>query len=208
MPQPLDDRIAAAMGEGARIATAADLIGEVASAIAAAQAEHDQMDAISKSATANEADADAAADAAVKLARKIVRLGAKREQLEGRQEELANSDRQMRLRTEHREIKARRDALATELADRWPKLTAEIVELLRRIEETDADCRRANRMGIGERRLISAEAIARNCPGSFYDNNDMISRFGKVRLPSLTGRGMQQLAWPPLGTHEFMDPPC
>jgi predicted nucleic acid-binding Zn-ribbon protein len=195
MPKPLDERIAAAMSADARIATVAELISEVGGVITSTQAEHDRLDALSKSATATEAEADAAADAAAKLSRKIIRLSAKQEQLTERQEELTKSERQKKLRAEYDAIKDRRDALATELADRWPALTAEIVALLTRLEESDRECYRINQSFWAER-LYSAESLARECSPNFYALNTPLHRFYDIRLPSLRGQGSQEMAWP------------
>ena len=67
MSKPLDARIASAMGQGARIATVLALIEEVDAAISETRVEHDRLDALSKSATAAEDEADAAADDAANL---------------------------------------------------------------------------------------------------------------------------------------------
>jgi N-methylhydantoinase B/oxoprolinase/acetone carboxylase alpha subunit len=98
MPKPLDARIAAAMSNDARAATIADLITDVEAGIAACEAERDRLDILSKSATATEAEADAAGDAATKLARKAIRLSAKCDRLRGRYNGLIDArDRKKRV---------------------------------------------------------------------------------------------------------------
>jgi hypothetical protein len=190
MAQPLDARIAAALGEGARLATVNELIGEVESTIREAQAEHDRLDALSKSATAAEPEAEAAADEAIRLSRRIVRLGAKREQLDARREQLENSERRKRAEAERAAAMATRDQLAADLAERWPVLMGEVVSLLDRIAASDAELQR-----IGCR-VESAEAIARQCSGNFYNGASPLTRLGKFKYPSLTGSGLEELAWP------------
>lgn len=198
MAKPLDERIAAAMSPDARIATVAELITEVAAAIGDAKAEHDRLDGISKSVTASEAEADAAADATATLNRKIIRLTAKQEQLEQRHKELTESERQTKQRAEYEEIKGRRDTLAAELAERWPVLTGELAALLSRLEASDAECAHLNgKVSGGYERLTSAEATARECPGNFYDDAGPISRLYSTVLPSLRGKGQDKLTWPP-----------
>ena len=195
MAKSLDDRISAAMGADARIATVADLIEEVGTVITQTEAEHGRLDALSKSATAAEAEADEAADCAAKLARKIIRLNAKRDQLTARHEELVDSERQKRLRAEYDQAKARRDELAAEITEVWPQLTGDIVALLRKLQASDRECAAVNRYRVGDR-LISAEAVARECPPTFSSALGPMLRFYSIRIPTLRGKGLEQMAWP------------
>ncbi len=71
-----------------------------------------------------------------------------------------------------------RDSLAVEIAERYPVLAAELVSLLSRIAANDA---RLAAVGISS---DSAEAIARGCPGNFYDGGIPISRLIAARLPA------------------------
>lgn len=191
MAKPLDERIAAAFGATARATTVADLITELDASIADAQAEHDRLDAISKSATTSETEADAAADQVAKLSRRIARLTAKREQLDQHHAALINSERQQRLRKGYDEALARRDKLAVDLRDRWPELVSEIVSLLDRIEASDAEIAVVNRaLPSGAKRLESAEYLARKCKGL------PSGRFTDIRLLSLDGTGFNEYAWP------------
>jgi hypothetical protein len=120
MAKPLDQRIAAALGASARAATVSSLIDEVQDAMQACQAEHDRLDALSKSATAAEDEADDAADQVFKLSRKLVRLAAKRDQLQARHDELMTSERRERLAAKQR-LEAQnaqwRDCIVTPPAD-------------------------------------------------------------------------------------------
>lgn len=193
MAQPLDSRIRAAMGKDARLATVAGLVDEIGGEIDAARAEFARQDAVSKSATATEDAAESAADEAAKLSRRIVRLEAKQQQLGDRHTELENSESQQRVRVEREAVEARRDALAAELAERWPVITAEIVDLLTRLRESDFECAR-------HRGLFSAEAVARKCAPSFYYAYGPMLRFERTRLPSLLGRDTEELAWPQWST--------
>jgi hypothetical protein len=82
---------------------------------------------------------------------------------------------------------AERDALAGEIADRYPMLIAELTSLAKRIAESDTRCKA---VGITE----SAEAIGRNVPAIFYLGGGPIMRIGQGRLPMPFGKG---LAWGP-----------
>jgi hypothetical protein len=200
MAKPLDDRIAAAMGHGARAATIAELTAEVAATIAETQAEHERLDVLSKSATATEDEADAAADEAVKLARKVLRLTAKKQQLETRHEELLNSERRKNALAEYQRVKEARDDLCARLKDRWPKITDEIIGLLREIEANDAEIDRVNTNLYGSEWLASAEAVARGRQG-FNTGSDRAIRLTKMKIPSLHGPGQADLAWPAPAKH-------
>lgn len=189
MPQPLDARIASAMGDGARLATVNELVAEVAAAIADAQAEHDKLDVLSKDAAVAEEAAEQAADDAAKLARRIVRLGAKKEQLTRRAGELENSERRKRAEAEYAQALAARDQLVTDLKEHWPRIAGEIVTLLDRLEASDAECDRSNRVLYGREWLLSAEAVARACPGNFPG----IIRLKDMKVPALSAN---TLAWP------------
>ncbi len=195
MPKPLDERIAAAMSQDARIATVAELITEVGEEIKRDELERDRLDSLSKSATTSEAEADAAADQSVKLGRRVIRLNAKREQLEKRHGEIAKSDRQQRLQAEYKAAKERRDELASELAERWPALTDELISLLQRLEVSDRECHKVNQSFTAVR-LVSAEALARQCDPAFHDRGTGLRRLHTSELPAFRSDAFNLLAWP------------
>lgn len=200
MAKPLDQRIAAALGASARAATVSSLIDEVQDAMQACQAEHDRLDALSKSATAAEDEADDAADQVFKLSRKLVRLAAKRDQLQARHDELMTSERRERAVAEHEAVMARRDALVEDLKERVPQIFAELVDLFQRIQDSDAECDAINRSGgtmsYGLPWLDSAEAIARAVPGNFFAQGAPVMRLAQIKLPSFRPDGALVLAWP------------
>lgn len=187
MAKPLDERIAAAMGESARAASVGELVTEISAVIAAAEREHDEFDRQSKSATASEDAAEAAAEAAAKLSRRVIRLKAKRVQLEARHAELLNSESRKRRLAEQEAIKGRRDQLASDIRERWPALIGELTGLLARIEASDAEIAAAGN------RLESAEAIARRVPANWYRNSAPVARLTKIKIPDFAGDGY---AWP------------
>lgn len=204
MPQPLDARIAAAMSPGARLTTVAELIEEVTSEIVSVEAEHGRLDELSKSAVSTEAEADAAADDAVKLSRKIVRLTAKRDQLRQRRGEMFESERRKVAEAAWSAAKVERDQLAADLALRWPELQAEMISLLARLKASDANCEAVNRnraYGLGV--LVSAEVEARGCTG-LYQHPTLpglpMGALKDLRLPHFHTADVgisDTLAWPP-----------
>ena len=198
MAKPLDERIAAAMGDGARAATVAGLIDEVSASVATSQAEHDRLDAISKSATASEAEADKAADDASKLARKVVRLAAKRDQLQERYEDLLNSDRRRRAVEEHAAVNERRMKLVTDLRIDGQRVIDELLTLLDRIKASDAECDALNKTrAYGLDWLDSAEAEARGCSATFRQQcGSQIPRLVNMKVPTFDASQTTELAWP------------
>ncbi|MBV2147437.1 hypothetical protein KRZ98_03940 [Sphingobium sp. AS12] len=198
MAKPLDERIAAAMGDGARAATVAELIDEVSASVAISQAEHDRLDALSKSATASEAEADKAADDASKLSRKVVRLAAKRDQLQERYEDLLNSDRRRRAVEEHAAVNERRTKLVEDLRIDGPRIIGELVTLLDRIKSSEAECGALNKTrAYGLDWLDSAEAEARGCPATFCQpSGSQIPRLVNMKVPTFDASQTTELAWP------------
>lgn len=196
MPKPIDERIAAALAPGARAATVAELVQEVAGLIETAKSDRAEAERKSTSFDTPEAEAEAAADSVVKIDRRITRLTAAQAQLEARHTELMASERRKRLVAEHAEIKARRDALVADLQARWPQIECEIVQLLHRIEASDAEIAAFQQGGVpaGLEWLGSAEALARDVPGVWaWPAGGPIQRLTKIKLPAFDGKGT---AWP------------
>ena len=198
MPKPIDERIAAALAPGARAATVSDLITEVASLIETTKAERAEADRKATAFDTPEAEADDAADAVVKADRRIARFIAAMEQLEARHAEQMASERRKRQVAEHAAIKERRDALVQDLRESWPRIEGEIVDLLRRIEASDAEIAAFQQGGspAGLEWLGSAEALARDVPGNWqWPSGGPVQRLTKIKLPTFDGR---ESAWPDL----------
>lgn len=88
--------------------------------------------------------------------------------LTDRHRQIEADERNDARRREWEAAKAERDILAGELMLRWPRLTAEMVELLRRIVASDARLQGVNaNLPARAERLSSAEAIARGLPSNF-----------------------------------------
>ncbi|WP_066277143.1 hypothetical protein [Blastomonas sp. CCH1-A6] len=197
MAKPLDARIASALSQDARAATVADLIDELAAQIDATKAEHDRLDAISKSATASEDEAEAAADEVTKLARRMVRLEAKREQLRARHADLLASDRRKAATDRHTAAKARRDELVADLRREVPGLLDKLVEFLVRIEASEAECQGLGNPGYGLEMLESAEALARGCASHWRNGfGSPITRLTQMRIPEFDASTGARNLWP------------
>ncbi|MBL9067823.1 MAG: hypothetical protein JNN10_16195 [Sphingopyxis sp.] len=204
MAKSLDDRITAAMGNGARTATVQQLIDELASVITDAETRRDEQRAISISPTVSEADAEAAADEAARLDRRIVRMTGKREALTERLEELLTSERRRALEADYQAAKEERDLLVAELTEWWPQLQNAMIELLGRMKASDERCKQINqRRGFGLPELVSAEVEARGCTG-LYKHPTLLG----LPMPSLLDLRLHHfhardfsadgaLAWPP-----------
>jgi hypothetical protein len=88
--------------------------------------------------------------------------------LADRQRQVEAEERNAARRREYDAAKAERDALAADLKARWPALSAEMVELLRRIVASDARLVGVNAsLPAGADRLDAAEAVARGLASNF-----------------------------------------
>lgn len=197
MPKPTDERIAAALAQGARVADVNALIADLQIEIAAANAEAKRLDDLSIAMTTTEAEAEKATADADKVRRRVTRLTAKVTGLHARVKEIEENVRRKAADAARKAAIKTRDALAEELADKWPKLTGEMVDLLERIQASDAECLAADRSGA----LESAEAIARSCSPNFIlpGLHQMIPRLTAIKLYGLDASTSQAITygiWP------------
>lgn len=194
MPKPTDERIAAALAQGARIADIAALIADVELEISLAGSNAARLEALSLAPETVEADADEAADAGIKERRRVARLQAKVETLRARIKEIEESNRSRARREARDAALERRDKLALELKARWPEITAEMVALFERIEASDAECEKHG--------IDSAEAIARDCHPNFIlpGLHQYIPRLGSLKtlfsLDASTSQAITYGIWP------------
>lgn len=194
MPKPTDERIAAALAQGARIADIAALIADVEIEIALAGSNASRLEALSLAPETVEADADEAADRGIKERRRVARLQAKVETLRARIKEIEESNRSRAKREARDAALERRDKLAIDLKTRWPKITGEMVALFERIEASDAECEKHG--------IDSAEAIARNCLPNFVlpGLHQYIPRLGSLKvlfsLDASTSQAITYGIWP------------
>lgn len=197
MPKPTDERIAAALASGARVADVNALIGDLTAEIATANREAQRLDDLALAMTTTEAEAEKATEDASKVRRRVTRLTAKVTGLQARVKEIEENLSRKAADAAYKAAKKTRDDLAEELAEKWPKLTGEIVDLLERIQASDAECAAAARSGS----LESAEAIARRCNPNFIlpGLHQAIPRLTEMKLYGLDASTSQAITfgiWP------------
>jgi len=193
MPKPTDERIAAALAQGARITDIAALIADVEIEIALAGSNAARLEALSLAPETVEADADEAADAGIKERRRVARLQAKVDTLHARIKEIEESNRSRARREARDAALERRNKLAIDLKARWPEISGEMVALFERIKASDAECEKHG--------IDSAEAIARECHPNFVlpGIHQYIPRLGSVKVYGLDASTSQAITygvWP------------
>lgn len=141
MTQAIDQRISAALSDGSRAATVAALIAEIDAMMAQSKEECQTFDSLAQSASTPESAADDAAVQSAKLRARIIRLGAKRETLVARHDQLMNSGRRQQTIAAYSEAEARRDQIVADLR------SGAVIDdvMLARLAENDSECRRFSR---------------------------------------------------------------
>jgi hypothetical protein len=174
-----------------------DLLREGQEALAAASTAADAarqraLDPLIDAAAAKR-ESRALADAELERDRTSVLLTA----LTDRRRQVEAEERDAIRRREYDAAYTERDALVGDLFDRWPKLTAELVELLRRIVASDARLASVNaNLPLGADRLDSAEALARDLPGNFFLNGQPAVRLTSAQIPRFQpGSAYDGFAW-------------
>lgn len=146
--------------------------------------------------TADDAEIRAARAEVTDLAFERERLANAVEHLTERHASLAAAELRASQQEEHAAAKAERDALAVEIAEVYPKLTAQLIDLFTRLDANDARLGAVNKAGGGER-LESAEVAARGCAGNFIwplgRGAGNVTRLSSTKLPNLNQHGY---AWP------------
>ena len=99
-----------------------------------------------------------------------------------RLDEIETAEKAARWKADYAAIEAKRDALASEFAEMYPRLTAQLCDLFKRAKAIDEECARINGEALsGEhRRLLGVELTALNL-GSFTRSNP--SLMDAVKLP-------------------------
>ena len=200
----LDERIAAAFGDGAKSEDIAALIKEAkaASLLCTDTAERARKRALDPVLSVDDvADArrqmEDAAFRCDRLQAAVTRLRERLEQVKAHKE-----DQQRQVVYER--VKAERDKLAAELAEIYPDFVQKLDELLPRIVANDREVEYINRQALpsGAERLLVAELIARNLEGfgkSFGNSFLRIPRITEeLRLPTFEYSAHHPYAWPGL----------
>jgi hypothetical protein len=174
----LDERIAAAFGDGAKSADVSKVVKEAGAAAvwwgdAADKARNRALDAALPPAAVAAArrEMEDAAFRAERLNNAVHRLADRVRQLERREAE------QERARHAER-LTAERDALAKELEEVYPQFATRLADLLARIEACD---REAQHRGV---KITSAEYVARGLSGPVQNGREVPSLVRTVRLPA------------------------
>jgi hypothetical protein len=188
MAKTLLERFNAALGANARASDVSALIDDLGGELLTAEGERNTQHAIAVNARSDDATADAAADAEAKAERRISRLSGQLDQMRERLADIKNADRRREFQTYSAEVRSERDQLASDLKADWPLLEAKLLSFLWRLTASDLKCR-----GLNE---ISAEAVARNCPGNFTASGITIPRLTATRIPSF-GELIAHPLWPP-----------
>jgi hypothetical protein len=197
----LEERIAAALVDDITSPDLATLIAETEAAIveATATAEAERTKALDLLASPDATSARQAMQAA-EFARD--RLQAALPRLQDRYYEVIKAEEFARWLPRQEAVKARRDALAAELRDRYIPFVNEFVSLLLEIEEADREVRSVNeaapRDGATGMYLYSVEEEAR---GPDYSGGSWRSILKDLRLPSWERSSVP--LWPP---HRPIDP--
>ena len=111
-----------------------------------------------------------------------------------RLDEIETAEKAARWDAGYGAIEARRDALANEFAEVYPKLAGQLCDLFSRARAVDQECSRLDSEALsGEhRRLLGVELTARNL-GSFTRSNP--SLINAVKLPDWANS--DRMVWPP-----------
>jgi hypothetical protein len=194
----LDDRIAAAFGDGATSRGVAALIKEtertvVSSDEAAERARKHALDPV----LSTEEVADARRqmeDAAFRRARVQAAVMRLRERLA----EVKALEEDHRRQLVYDRVKTERDRLAAELAEIYPIFARRLAELLPRIAANDREVEYINNHArpSGAQRLLVAELVARGLEG-FVNNSIQTPRITEeLRLPAFEYSPHDRYAWP------------
>jgi Thiamine pyrophosphate enzyme, central domain len=194
----LDDRIAAAFGDGVTSAHVAILIAEAERAAVASgeSAEHARGLALDPALTAG-----AVAEARQEMedsAFRRERLQAAVTRLKERLREVrALEENQQRLIT-YEKTKAERDSLAAELRASYPNIEARLGELIAKIEASDRMVEFVNTHGLptGAVRLRSAELVARGLEAWRVNSADVVRITRELCLPAFKHDPHKPYAWP------------
>jgi hypothetical protein len=189
----IEKRIAAALSEDITSSDLVSLLVETEAAISEAEAtaEAERAKALDLLASPNAAKARTAMEDAA-FARDRLRTHLPR--LRDRLREVQAAEYAAAWEPEYKRVEGTRDELAAELAATYPKLVAQLVHLLGRIEECDREVSRINGSAPdGEsRRLRQVEVVARALD-SFSRDNPSITK--ELQLPDW--ERSNRLAWPP-----------
>lgn len=194
----LDERIAAAFGNGANSREVAAIIKEteqtaISSGEAAERARKHALDPVLSAEELAQARRQME-DAAFRRERLQVAVKKLRERLQ----QLRAQEEDHRRWVAYNKAKAKRDELAAELADIYPAFAHRLAQLLSRIASNDREIEYINNHArpSGAERLLVAELTARGLEG-FVKNSVQTPRITEeLRLPAFEYSAHERYAWP------------
>jgi hypothetical protein len=192
-PTDLDERITAAFADGAKSDGVASLIRESeAAAIAVGEAAERALDPVlsAPDIAAARREMDDAEFRRDRLQAAVTKLGVRLGELKGAEED-------QRRRIAYEDAKVKRDKLAAELANVYPAIERQLVDLFARLDANDREVNYVNtRLPSNTERIRVAELVARGLPG-LVKNGTQIERMAELMaLPAFVYSALHPLAWP------------
>jgi hypothetical protein len=193
----LDDRIAAAFADSAKSDNVETLIGEVEAAAIAVGEMADRARSRALDPALSAPDVAAARREMEDAAFRRDRLQVAVTKLGVRLGELRAQEEDDRRRATYEKVKAKRDRLAAELANVYPAIERQLVDLFTRLDANDKEVNYLNtRLPTNTERLLVAELVARGLPG-FVRNGTQIERMTEqLCLPAFEYSALHPNAWP------------
>jgi hypothetical protein len=193
----LDDRIALAFGNDVKSDEVADLIVEAEAASVSYGESAKQARARALDPVLSAKGVDEARRQMGNSAFKHERLQTAVTRLQERLKELRAQEEDDRRRATYEKVKAERDRLAAELADTYPAIERQLVDLFARLDANDREVKYLNaHLPTSTGRLLVAELVARGLDG-FVKNATQISRMTEqLCLPAFECSVHHPLAWP------------
>ncbi len=120
----------------------------------------------------------------------VTKLGVRLRELKAQEED----DRQ---RANYETVKATRDKLAAELANVYPAIERQLVDLFTRLDANDREVNYVNtRLPSNTERLRVAELVARGLPGLVKNGTQIEQMAELMALPAFKFSALLPLAWP------------
>ncbi len=185
MAQSLDKRINAALRSAARLADVESVIGDVETEIAETTKRFDAETARSVDPALTTPEAREARNNAADLEHDIRRLNASLGMLQETRDRLISEGQEAERKARYEAARAKRDALAVHIRARYPQIAMELVEMIKQIAESDAECRSVSP------RLESAEIVARGGSHMWPEGRGLgeVKRLSTISMPLLMRNG-------------------
>jgi hypothetical protein len=200
----LEERQRAALGMSARLSDVEAVARDTRTAIEAARGKAEAKKAASLDLKLSIEEAKAARHAAADAELEAERHEAVLAELEAKAVALRASEANAERIAIWEAVAKERGELLAEVKDRWPKLQAEMVDLLSRMAAFAERAQLVNGdLPKGRKRLEPVEAEARGVPAHFQSPGGPIVELAKMRIPRWDGPGY---AWPaprPMAAFDF-----